>query len=110
MSWIIDENPTFKRTVKAQRPIDGGFDTVTFDATFRLLGTDELANYDTSTVVGTTQFLQAVVVDLTGIVDGQKHPIPYSDALRDRVINTHYARAALVTDYFEAARGGRLGN
>ncbi|MGK9234773.1 hypothetical protein KXS07_23700 [Inquilinus limosus] len=110
MTWILDENPTFKRSVKAQKPIDGGFETVSFDATFRLLATDELGRFDTTSVQGTTEFLQTVVVDLGKIVDGQNQPIPYSDALRDRVINTHYARAALITEYFEGARGGKLGN
>ncbi|TSD86022.1 hypothetical protein FFK22_024700 [Mycobacterium sp. KBS0706] len=110
MTWILDENPTFKHSVKAQKPIDGGFETVSFDATFRLLGHDELAQYDTATIAGTTQFLQAVVVGLGGIVGGDKQPIPYSDALRDRAINIPYARSALINAYFDGAKGGKLGN
>ncbi|WP_342237174.1 hypothetical protein [Inquilinus sp. OTU3971] len=110
MTWILDENPTFKRPVKAQKPADGGFETVSFDATFRLLGLDELEQFDTTTVAGTTQFLQSVVVDLAGVLDQNKQPIPYSDRLRDRVVNTHYARAALIQEYFDGAKGGRLGN
>jgi hypothetical protein len=110
MTWILDENPTFKRAVKVQKPVDGGFEAVTFDATFLLLGTDEIAQYDLSSGSGTTEFLQRVVVDLGGIVGSDKQPMPYSHALRDRVINTRYARVGLIREYFEGADGGKLGN
>ena len=106
----IEKNPTFAHEVKVQVPVDGGFETQSFKARFKLLTADALAEYDTSTTAGMNTFLKDVVVDLEDIVDDNNEPVPFSDRLRDQVIGSLPALNALFNTYISACSQARLGN
>ena len=108
--FIIDEEPKFTHTVKAQVPVDGGFKEQSFKATFRVLPPEEIDKFDLTSTEGSSDFLRRVIVGLDDVAGPDKKPISYSDELRDKVIALPYARAALATGYFKAIAGARTGN
>ncbi|WP_303362491.1 hypothetical protein [Paracoccus sp. (in: a-proteobacteria)] len=92
--------------MKVRVPVDGGFADQEFTATFRVLPWSEVEKLDTDPV----QLLRAIWIGWDGIVDDDGQPIPFSDALRDQLIDTLYIRAATVTVYVNAMTGVARGN
>jgi hypothetical protein len=109
MFRIADE-PTFVHEVKVRVPADGGHIDETLRATFRVVPVDRMAVFDLYTREGTDEFLAAAVVRLDDLVDDGGEQLPWSDAIRERVLALPYVRAALTNAYVEAVTGARLGN
>ncbi|MBV1918997.1 MAG: hypothetical protein KUG65_13180 [Sphingomonadaceae bacterium] len=109
MFKLVD-NPTFKHTVTAVVPIDGGHREEDFDVTYNVLEPDEVGGFELSTNEGTKEFLLAIVKRLDDVGDAEGKPMPYSDALRDDVLKLPYARAAISSGYFEAITKAKKGN
>lgn len=106
----LEKNPTFTHVVKVQTPVDGGYETQDFKATFKLLAAEEMARFNTTTPVGMANFLREVVTDLTDIVGEDGEVLPYSHALRDQVIGSVPALNALFNTYVTACSKARVGN
>lgn len=106
----IVQTPTFTHKVKARVPTDGGHRDEEFSATFRVLPASQAENYDYTTGAGMTEFLRAVVVRLDELADEQGKEIPYSDAVRDAVLDLPYARRALADTYIAAVTKAAAGN
>jgi hypothetical protein len=108
--FTLTKNPTFRHTVKVKVPVDGGFEDQSFEATYRVLTTDEFAKFDLGTAKGSTGFLRAAIVELGDLVGADGKPLPYSDDVRDQVLAVAFVRQALARTYFEAVGGAALGN
>jgi hypothetical protein len=106
----LASDPTFTHVVRVQVPVDGGHATETLRVTYRVIGTEALERYELNTSEGTREFLRATIVRLDDIVDETGAPVPYSDAVRDRVIDLPYARVAIVRGYFDGVARGLQGN
>jgi len=106
----LQDNPTFTHDVTAHMPVDGGTSPQTFKATYKLLTGEELSAFDTTTPPGMQAFLQAAVVGVSDIQDDQGQPIPYSNDLRDRLIDIPPIMNALFNAYVSACAGARAGN
>ena len=100
----------FTARCKAFVPVNGGHREEPFKATFRVLDTEQLENYDLTNKMGTDDFLRAVIMELDEIGDEQGNPVPYSEDLRDVVMNDPMARTALIRGYFDNISKGRKGN
>ena len=105
----VATDPTFTHQVVVMIPIDGGFDKQSFKATFRVLGKEE-DRPDLSTADGSTAFLRDVVTDMSELEGEDGQPLPYSDALRDRLLKVPYVQAALVRTYVAAVSKAPAGN
>jgi len=110
MSFIVKRNPVFTHTVKVQVPVDGGYETQTLKATYNVVPTDEVKNYDLSKGGGSTDFLLRIVASMSDLVGDDNEPVPYNDEIRDLLLSQAYVRAALTRGYFEAVAGAQLGN
>jgi hypothetical protein len=106
----LASEPTFRAKLSARVPIDGGSRRETFEATYRVLTIEKIAEFDLTTPEGTTAFIKAALVELHDIADEQGNPVEYSDQVRDQVINLPYARSAITQGYFDAVAGARKGN
>lgn len=100
----------FTARCKAFVPVNGGHREEPFKANFRLLDSERVEDFDLTTKVGTDDFLRAVIVDLDEIGDAEGNPMPYSEELRDQIINDPPARLALIRGYFDNVGKGRKGN
>ncbi|WP_375292319.1 hypothetical protein [Sphingomonas melonis] len=102
--------PQFTHPVKVLVPVDGGHETQTFKATFRVLPSDqEDAGHDLNTTAGSSSFLRDVLLSMSEL-EGENGPIPYSDTLRDQLLKVPYVRTALARTYFDAVTKAALGN
>lgn len=108
--FVVDTNPTFTHTVKVKVPVDGGFDEQSFKATFNVIPTEEVADYDLGDGEGSTAFLRRAIVGMDELVDKDKKPVPYNDKLRDALLGQLYVRKALARTYFDAVAGAQSGN
>jgi len=106
----ITDNPTFTRTVTIRVPADGGYISETLTAVFNVLPVTEMNSFDLATEKGARAFLTAAIHSLDDIGDENGKPLPYSDQLRDKVLDLPYARAALAEEYTRSVEGAREGN
>ena len=107
----LTETPTFTRTVKVLVPIDGGHEEQSFTAKFRVLPMEKLKSYDTENNADQgTAFLREVIVGLDDIAGPDGSALPYSDSLRDRLIELPFVRGPLSQAYLLALNGVALGN
>lgn len=107
----VETNPTFKKKVEIRVPtMNGGFTDSPFFATYNLLTVDEIATYDLTKPEETTRFLHRIIVDLSDIVDADGRPIPYSDTLRDQMLDHPIARRGIIDTYFDGITVARRGN
>ncbi|WP_425230201.1 hypothetical protein [Sphingomonas sp.] len=107
--FTVATDPQFTHTVTVLVPVDGGHDAQTMQVTYRVQPADK-EGPDTSTAEGSTEFLRAAVVTIGHLVDDAKQPVPWNDALRDRLFAVPYVRAALAKGYYAAINKGVLGN
>jgi hypothetical protein len=98
----LTKDHTFTRDVRVLVPAERGQISETLLVTFRTLNVDEIARFDLDTGEGTTKFLRTIVVHANDITDENDQTIPYSDALRDRLIVTPFVRSALMRCYLDA--------
>ncbi len=104
----IETNPTFKKKVEIRTPtMAGGYTDSSFFATYNLLTIEESNSFDLMKGDDTTRFLARIIVELSDIVDEQGKPLPYSDTLRDAVLNHPIARRGLIDTYFEGIEKAR---
>jgi len=107
----IEKDPQFTHEVKVMTPVDGGHQADTFKATFRLLPADKVEKHNlVGGGQGTVEFLKEAVIGLDGIMDDEEKPIPFSDALRDKVLAIYGARLALFDTYIRAVTKAAAGN
>ena len=110
MSFKLISDPTFSRTVKIKVPVDGGFEDQSIKATFRVLSAETIEKAELATGQGSTKFLKDVLVKLDDIVGEDGQPVPYSDKLRDQIIQLPYVRRPLHDEFFAGIQGGGGGN
>lgn len=106
----IADRPEFTHTVTVSMPVDGGFEEQSFKARFALLPSSEVDDLKVDTAAGMKDFLRRVIVSFDDIVNDAGDPIPYSDKLRDTVLDQQPARLALFRTYFAAVSKAKSGN
>lgn len=106
----IAAEPTFRHEVSAKVPVDGGFETQKFKATFRVIAPEEIDGYDLAETKASSDFLRRVVVRLDEIAAADGEPIEWNDAALEAVLRLPWARAALARGYFSAIAGAATGN
>ena len=104
----ITNEPRFTHPVRVVVPIDGGHEEQTFRVMFKVVPVEELG--DTASLEGQQQLLKAIVCDFAELVGDDGEPLPFSDALRDRLIAVPYVRAAMIQTYLAAITKTRVGN
>lgn len=108
--FTISTEPQFTHDISARVPVDGGYRTEDFKATFRVIDPDEIEQFDLSTGDDSTDFLKRVVVKLDDIGDAQGEPVEWSDEVLEKVLKLPWARGALARGYFAAIKGAASGN
>ena len=110
MFTVIKERK-FTHKVEVMVPVDGGFDPQTFDCQFRVVPADQAEEHDLRTGEGTVGLLKLAIVGFgEDLVDEVGKSLPYSDALRDAMLEDYPIRKGLIGTYLAAVTKARLGN
>lgn len=104
------QNPEFTHTVKVQTPVNGGHETQTFQARFRVIGITDSDQHNTLTAEGTKVYLREIFVGWDGVTDDQGEPVLFNDQTRDQMIDVPFVRVALLETYNSAMMGAKRGN
>lgn len=110
MSFKVVQERQFTHRVKIFTPVDGGHREESVKATYRVLDTEAIEDYDLASTEGTTEFLRAVIVRIDEVLGEDNEALPYNDELRDALLRMPYVRAALGKSYFDGISKGRKGN
>lgn len=106
----VVSNRTFIHDVTVTMPIDGGFSKETLKVTYNYLETAEARTFDLNSPEGSTDFVKRIVAKLDDVFDDAGKSLPYSETLRDLIINMPNARTAIVQGYFAAIAKAAEGN
>lgn len=106
----IIQDRTFTHPVTIQVPVDGGYDTGTVDATYRVLDAETAESFDLRSGDGMTAFLIATLAKVDGFVDDNDQPIAWNDKFRDGCLADYWIRQGLLDGYLNAVRKAPLGN
>lgn len=106
----IVQNRTFTHNVTVLTPVDGGHEEESLRVTYNFIETDEAAKYDVATTAGMRDFLTRIVSKLDDLVDDQKRPITYSDAIRDQLLKMPNVVGAVYKGYVDAVAKAKVGN
>lgn len=104
----VTADPTFTHTVHVMVPVDGGHKEQTFKATFGVISIEELEKVQDDE--GQRGVLQKVLRGMDDLIGDDDQPVPYSDELRDQLINVPYVRIALFQTYLGAISKAKTGN
>lgn len=102
----IAANPEFTHAVTVRVPVDGGHAEQTFKARFRVVPWSELATVENDPA----EQARRILVGWEGIVDDEERQIPYSDAMRDQLLDMMFVRVPLLRAYVDAVAGAKRGN
>lgn len=95
--------PEFSHDIPIQVPVDGGHKTETLRARFRVLLGD-------GGHLSVEDFLKKIFIGAENLTDEAGNAVPWSDAVRDQLIDMPFVRAALMQAYTNAVTKARAGN
>lgn len=104
----VSSEPKFTHDVTAVVPVDGGHENMTFKVTFRVVPIEQLGSADSNETQA--ESLKKIVVHMDDMVDENDQPLPYSDALRDKLIEMPFFRYAVMQAYLAAVTKTKAGN
>jgi hypothetical protein len=107
--FVMSDNPEFTTEAKGKMPGDEG-EEFSFRPRFVALSETEQKAFDLNTTEGTVEFLRRTFVGVTGVLDANNNPVPFSEATRDWMIDRVHTRGALVRAYFGGVYEAAVGN
>lgn len=106
---VIDD-PIFTRTVEVKVPKAEGFETQTFEATFRAVGDEDSDGLEMSQIGEIKDLLRKRIVSFGDLADGTGEVIEYSEEIREKMISLSYVRLGLLASYNRALTEALTGN
>ncbi|MDO9639690.1 MAG: hypothetical protein Q7J44_14210 [Pseudotabrizicola sp.] len=103
----IAKNPEWTHQIDISVPVDGGFETHTCRARYRVL---DPAAIDPTDAANPETLLRAVVVRVEDLADEAGQPLDWNDAVRDAVFAMPFVQSGLIKGYYRSVAGAREGN
>jgi hypothetical protein len=124
MAFVLDQNPWYRWPVGFDIPIDGKWKRESFDGHFARVGQDRvntlveaaqrrvalLQRGETDPDVdGMTEIAIAdeILVGWDGIVDGDGQEVPFSEAMKARLLKVEGVATAIITAWAESLQGSK---
>lgn len=104
----ITDTLKFTHKVPVFVPVDGGHIEQSLTVTYQI-GPDAGDTAPDPAADGLTAFLKEIVVNIGGVMEDGKE-LPWSDALRDRLLGWPIIRSALYRGYLSAITKAKAGN
>lgn len=125
MSFVIDLSGSYRWPVAVDVPEDGRHKTMKFDGEFKRLPQDRInelyaamqarlvamqAGESTADLIDDKEIATEVLIGWSGILDGDGEEVPYSEAVKVKLLNVPLVAASIVTAWGEAVRGAKRKN
>lgn len=108
--YKITDTLEFTHTVPVMVPADGGHIEQTMKVRFTILPAKETDNMDPRADDALQDILKRIIVSIEDVVDDDDNQIPYSDAIRDRLLALPFVRVAMWRAYTAAITKAKVGN
>ena len=113
--FVITQSETYSWPVEVKVPIDNGrFETQKFDAVFKRVSQSRLQEItkqsDTDSPVSDIDFAREVLRGWKGITDANGEDVPYSETMRDELLNIPRVAYSIVIAFNESLSGAKRKN
>jgi hypothetical protein len=106
MSFVIDQQPSYRWPVPVEFPIDGGkFQRQTFDAEMKRLSQDrigEIWELIKTEELNDRDLCREILLGWDGITDTKGDPVPFSEKARDQLLNVQLVASAIVQAWIDS--------
>ena len=106
----LNPSPEFTHKVAIVVPVDGGHREDMLTVRYRVLASSEAEAFSMQSTEEFKAYLRAIIVALDDLGDAEGKPLPYSDQVREAVLDLPYARIGLARGYSAALTKAKLGN
>jgi hypothetical protein len=103
-----EQRRTFIREIHVQQPKDSAFRSFSFRAEFLDIRQAEIDAIIEDSDYADRDLLRKVLVGWQDIVGPDKQPVPFSEEVREQLIERPWVRTPMVRVYFEVINGGRV--
>jgi hypothetical protein len=107
MALKIAKRPTFRHKVTARVPVDGGHRDEVFTVHYQLAS---IPSEQLTAEYNADDFLRDIVLSMEDLVDEDGKALPWSDEVREAVLQLPWAKVAIVQGYYAAVNGARAKN
>lgn len=123
--FVIDLSDSYRWPVAVDVPEDGRHKVMKFDAEFQRLPQDRIneihaamqarlvamqSGESTADLIDDTAIADEVLTGWSGIQDGEGEDVPYSEAIKARLLNVPAVAASIVIAWGESLRGAKRKN
>lgn len=102
--------PKFSRTVKVNVPEGDGHVEQSFKGLFKVVPSDQSDGLDWFKTKDVKAFLREVMISADELVDDKEKPVPFTEEVREGMLNLPYVRMALLKTYTTALIQETVGN
>lgn len=125
MSFVLDLSDSYRWSVAVDVPEDGRHKVMKFDGEFRRLAQDRInelyaamqarlvamqAGESTADLIDDRDIADEVLIGWAGILDGDGEEVPYSEAIKAKLLNVPKVAASIVTAWGESLQGAKRKN
>jgi hypothetical protein len=111
--FVIKQTDSYVWPVTVKLPKDGGrFDAQTFDAVFKRIPQTKISEIQGRVAEGLAvdnDLAREVLIDWKGVTDGENE-VPFSEGLRDQLLDIPGVGTAIVLAFVESLSGARRKN
>lgn len=106
----IKHNSDFTWPVKVQVPTDGRHQEQQFTARFKVVERSRFEDISSGDATAETALLREVLLGWEGVADESGEALPFSEQVRDQLLEIPYVRTAVVEAFFEGIAGRKRKN
>lgn len=125
MSFVLDLSDSYRWPVAVDVPEDGRHKTMRFDGEFKRLPQDRInelyaamqarlvamqAGESTADLIDDREIADEVLMGWAGIIGGDGEEVPYSEAVKAKLLNVPKVAASIVTAWGESLQGAKRKN
>jgi len=112
--FVISQSNSYKWPVSVEFPVDGGkTEKQSFDGEFKRLSQtriEEIRKQIEDGNITDRDFSREVLIGWTGIVDGNKEEVPFTESARDALLDVPLVSSAVVMAFMNSLAGIRRKN
>ena len=115
MAFVISKPATFFWPVKVELAVDNGkYEKQSFDAEFKRLPQSKIeeivGKIRSEEITSDVLLARDLIVGWRGVLDDQGNEVPFSEAMKDQLLDVPTVASSIVSAFFEATTKAKLKN